>query len=187
MIHSVKFTCVIDTCAIHPLFVRDYLFWLAYYELFTPKWSSHIFDEWKRLLQEKGLNEEEIAKRIGRANAAFPDAMVTNYEKIIDGLTLPDPDDRHVMAAAIKTNANVIVTNNLKDFPEEYLKDFGLLAKTADDFITDIIDLNHEIAIKAFRSMVLARKNPAINDLEMLDCFRNNDLKNTANFLHALL
>ena len=187
MIHSIKFTCVLDTNIIHPLFVRDYLFWLADYELFTPKWSIHVFDEWKKLMVDKGLPLHEIDKRLQRANMAFPDAMVTNYEKIIDGLTLPDPDDRHVLAAAIKTNANIIVTNNLKDFPVDYLGTFGLSAKTADDFITDIIDLNHEKAIEAFRSMVLTRKNPTVNDLEMLDCFRNNNLTDSANYLHALL
>jgi len=187
MIHSIKYTCVLDTNIIHPLFVRDYLFWLAYYELFTPKWSEHIFDEWQNLMTRKGLAEDEIKKRIDRANMAFPDAMVTNYTRIMDGLTLPDPDDRHVLAAAIKTNANIIVTNNLKDFPTEYLGDYGLAAKTADDFITDIIDLNHEKAVKAFESMVLTRKNPKIDNLTMLDCFRNNGLLDSADYLHTLL
>ena len=73
------------------------------------------------------------------ANAAFPDAMVENYEPLIEGLTLPDEKDRHVLAASIKTNANLIITNNLKDFPEEVLSTYSLVAKSADDFLADTI------------------------------------------------
>ncbi|SFA59870.1 PIN domain-containing protein [Pedobacter suwonensis] len=122
-----------------------------------------------------------------KANQAFPDALVGNYEGLISQLQLPDEDDRHVLAAAIKTNANVIVTNNLKDFPEEYLDTFGLKAKSADDFLTDIIDLNQEQAIKAFREMVLNRKNPAMDEYQVLESLRKNGLIDTANYLHALL
>ena len=127
--------------------MRDLLFWFAYYEMFTPQWSEHIFDEWKDVMIRKGISEEEANKRAKRANIAFPDALVTNYSGLISGLKLPDPKDRHVLAAAIKTNANVIVTNNIKDFPKDYLASFGLTAKTADDFLTDMIDLNPEQAI----------------------------------------
>ena len=74
--------------------------------------------------------------------------LLWNYEGLISTLTLRDPDDCHVLAAAIKANANLIVSNNIKDFPKEYLSTFGLSVKTADDFLTDIIDLNHEVSIR---------------------------------------
>lgn len=124
MIHSVRFTAVLDTNVVYPVIIRDILFWFAYYELYTPKWSEHIFDEWKSVMIEKGVSEKEANKRISTANLAFPDALVKNYKGLIGHLTLPDIDDRHVLAAAIKTNANLIVTNNIKDFPEEYLQSF---------------------------------------------------------------
>lgn len=72
-------------------------------------------------MQRKGINVQEAKKRSAVANLAFPDALVENYESLITGLNLPDEKDCHVLAAAIKTNANVIVTNNLKDFPGDYL------------------------------------------------------------------
>lgn len=170
MIHSVRFTCVLDTNIIYPIEIRDFLFWFAHYELFTPKWSGHIFYEWEDVMERKGITKEEIKKRSNIANSAFPD------EK-----------DCHVLAAAIKTNANVIVTNNLKDFPNDYLATFGLVAKSADDFIADIIDLNHEKALEAFKRLVLNRRNPDLDEYEVLDNLRDNGLVNSANYLHSLI
>ena len=187
MIHSVRFTCVLDTNVIYPIEIRDLLFWFAHYDLFTPKWSNHIFDEWEDVMDRKGVSKKEIKKRTNIANLAFPDALVMNYEPLIDGLTLPDIKDRHVLAAAIKTNANVIVTNNLKDFPQDYLASFGLVVKSADNFIADIIDLNHDKAIEAFKKLVLNRRNPDLDEFEVLDNFRKNGLNDSANYLHSLI
>ncbi len=187
MIHSVQFTAVLDTNVIYPVIIRDILFWFAHYDLYTPKWSEHIFEEWKKVMKEKDISEEEINKRIEKANLAFPDALVQNYKGLINHLDLPDEDDRHVLAAAIKTNANLIVTNNVKDFPEVYLQSFSLNAKTADDFLTDIIDLNQEQTIAAFKEMVLNKKNPKMDEFEVLNQLRKAGLKDTANYLHALL
>ena len=187
MIHSVRFTAVLDTNVIYPVIIRDLLFWFAYYDLYTPKWSHHIFDEWKDVMQRKGVTPEESEKRIRNANLAFPDALVQRYESLIEHLELPDEKDRHVLAAAIKTNAHVIVSNNIKDFPEDVLDKYGLKIKSADDFLTDIIDLNPEIAIEAFREMVLNKKNPELDEYEVLDCLRKNGLKDTADYLHSLL
>lgn len=187
MIHSVKFTCVLDTNVIYPIDIRDLLFWFAYFELYTPKWSKQIFDEWEGVMRRKGIPEVEIKKRLDVAHKAFPDAMVKNYESLVHTLELPDEKDRHVLAAAIKTNANIIVTNNIKDFPANYLGGFGLSAKSADDFIADTIDLNNEVACKAFKALVLNRTNPNLDEFEMLDRFRKVGLKESADYLHALI
>lgn len=187
MIHSVRFTCVLDTNVIYPIEIRDLLFWFASFDLFTPKWSQHIFDEWDEVMQRKEIPEPERIKRISRANAAFPDALVMNYQPLIASLTLPDEKDRHVLAAAIRSNANLIVTNNTKDFPADYLASFGLTAKTVDDFVTDIIDLNHAIAVDAFRAMVMNRTNPALDEFQVLERLRKLGLTASADYLHALL
>lgn len=187
MIHSVRFTAVLDTNVIYPVIIRDLLFWFAYYDMYTPKWSSHIFDEWKDVMQRKGISPEVSEKRVINANMAFPDALVQHYESLIGHLELPDQKDRHVLAAAIKTNAHVIVSNNIKDFPEDVLNKYGLKIKTPDDFLTDIIDLNPVIAIEAFKEMVQNKKNPELDEYDVLDCLRRNGLKDTADYLHALL
>lgn len=187
MIHSVRFTAVLDTNVIYPVISRDLLFWFAYYDLYTPKWSKHIFTEWQSVMERKGVAAQDAMKRVEKANLAFPDALVQNYDGLIKNLELPDENDRHVLAAAIKTNANIIVTNNVKDFPQEYLQSFGLRAKVADDFLTDVIDLNQEQAVAAFKEMVLNKRNPPLDEYEVLNRLRKIDLNDTANYLHALL
>ena len=113
--------------------------------------------------------------------------MIHNYELLIKGLKLPDPKDCHVLAAAIKANANLIVTNNLKDFPKEYLVSYGLSVKRSYDFLIDMIDLNSELTVESFRKLVLNRKNPKLDEFQVLEAFRRNGLTETANYLRALI
>jgi len=187
MINSVRFTAVLDTNVIYPVIIRDLLFWFAHYEMYTPKWSNHIFAEWRSVMERKGLSSQEADKRVERANLAFPDALVRNYETLLTNLSLPDMKDCHVLAAAIKSNAQLIVTNNIKDFPDAVLKDFDIKAKTADDFLTDLIDLNGGTAIEAFKEMVLHKRNPAMDEYAVLARLKEIGLTDTANYLHTLL
>lgn len=135
----------------------------------------------------KGISEDEAEKRVNFANKAFPDALVMNYEGWIDKLNLPDEKVRHVLAAAIKSNANIIVTNNLKNFPDTYLQTFGIKAMYAVDFLTDIIDLCHKTAVNAFKELVLHKMNPEMDEYQVLESFRIHGLMNTANYLLTLL
>ncbi len=89
MIHSVRFIAVLDTNVIYPVEIRDLLFWFAHYDLYTPKWSTHVFDEWRDVMIRKGVNEQEAEKRTARANLAFPDALVTKYNGLIRGFHCP--------------------------------------------------------------------------------------------------
>lgn len=187
MIHSSRFTAFLDTNVIYPIIIRDILFWFAHYDLFTPKWSEDIFREWKSVMVRKGVGLKEIKKRINTVKEAFPDAMVENYEQLSIGLELPDKNDRHVLAAAIKAQADIIVTNNIKDFPPDYLSEFGLSVKNADGFLVDIIDLNSQIALEAFREMVLYKANPLLDEYDILTSLRRVDLRKTADFIERLL
>jgi hypothetical protein len=107
----------LDTNVIYPIEIRDLLFWFAHYDLFTPKWSEHIFDEWKDVMLRKGVSEAEADKRAKIANAAFPDALVNNYSGLISSLELPDLKDRHVLAAAIKPTQTLSLRITSKIFP----------------------------------------------------------------------
>lgn len=92
MIYSVRYTCVLDTNVIFPLEIRDVLFWFASFDLYTPKWSHHIFLEWEEVMRRKQVPESEIKKRINAAQQAFPDALMNNYESLVEMLTLPALD-----------------------------------------------------------------------------------------------
>jgi predicted nucleic acid-binding protein len=187
MIPSVRFQAVLDTNVIYPLISRDLLFWFAHYDLYTPKWSKHIFDEWEEVMIRKGLNLSDARKRIAVVNSTFPEAMVKNYEFFIPTLNLPDQKDRHVLAAAIKSNSNYIVTNNLKDFPKVLVDKYEVEVISADDFLVELIDLNRDQAIYAFKEMVLIRKNPKMQEIEILNQLKKCGLNKTADFLLSLI
>jgi hypothetical protein len=107
--------------------------WLALSGRFRAKWSKEIHNEWKRNLLKKrpDLTAEQLDRTSELMAQALPDACVTGYEDLIEGLTLPDINDRHVLAAAICCNASVIVTFNLKDFPSTALRPFGIEARAS--------------------------------------------------------
>lgn len=186
-IDSTKFTAVIDANVLFPVVVRDYLLWLAVYELYTPKWSEKLLEEFREVFARKGKSLESAARQIGYINKACPDALIQNYETIIPSITLPDENDRHVVAAAVKCNANVIVTRNLFDFPNDYLKTIGLVAIDPDNFIADMVDLSPQRCREAFREMVLSKNKPPRDELEYLKIMRNNNLEETAKELSKYL
>ena len=115
------------------------------------------------VLAKKGC--DDVADRATQArhamNEAFAEATVENYDHIGEGLgKLPDEDDRHVIAAAIKSKADLIITENLRDFPKTVLASYGIEAKSSDEFIADAIDLNPSLAIAAIRRMRLRLQRP---------------------------
>ena len=87
------------------------------------------------------LNADRLARTRDLMNHAVRDVLVENYEDLIDGLDLPDPNDRHVLAAAVRCGAQVIVTWNVKDFPAEKLSPYNLEAQDPDEFLLNVIDL----------------------------------------------
>jgi len=185
MIHSNRFTVVLDTNVLFPFEIRDVLFWFAVYELYTPRWSKDIMNELASALLRHGLSEEKVARLISKTAAVFPDAIVDGYEPIIETLNLPDFDDRHVLASAIHCKADQIVTNNLKDFPTDYIGNFDISVLSADDFLADTIDLNPKLATRAFKELVRNRKNPDQDIFQVLAAMRRNSLKKSADFLHS--
>jgi hypothetical protein len=97
--YSERPIAILDTNVIYPLISRDLLFWFAYYDLFIPKWSAHIFEEWVNVMLSKGISQETADKRTEAVTKAFPTAMVMNYEKYIPVIHLPDKNDRHTEGA----------------------------------------------------------------------------------------
>ena len=117
------FTVIYDANVLYPAPLRSILMFLAQTELFRARWTLDIHEEWIRnlLLKRQDLSREKLEALRDMMIEAIPDSLVTGYEPAIDGLKLPDLDDRHVLAAALRANAEIIVTANLKDFPAESL------------------------------------------------------------------
>ena len=136
-------SAVYDACVLYSASLRDFLLCLAEDKLITPFWSEQILDEWIRnLLQNRpDLKREKLERTCREMDFYFPNSLVQGYEFIIPTLTLPDSDDRPILAAAIHVQANYIVTFNLKDFPKKALQPFGIEAVSPDEFIVRLIRL----------------------------------------------
>jgi hypothetical protein len=128
------------------------------------------------LRQRPDLKPEQLERTRQMMNSHVRDCLVTGYQDLIPGLTLPDPNDRHVLAAAIKAGASVIVTYNLKHFPAETLEPFGIDAQHPDEFLGYQFDLNRAAICNAVKLQRARLKNPPKSAVEMLDTFASLQL-----------
>lgn len=182
-----KYTVLLDACVLYPAPLRSYLLFLACTGLFRARWTNRIHDEWMRNLRKNNPNIE--AKKLERTrelmNASIPDCLVEGYEALIDGLSLPDSDDRHVVAAAIKGHAETIITFNLKDFPKEILSEVGLGAIHPDEFLCDMFELNPSACIGAAQRQRRSLKQPELTAEEFLACLQRQRLPSFVSKLKA--
>ncbi len=175
------FVVLLDANVLYPAPLRDLLVTLSTTGMYAAKWTDHIHDEWTRNLIAK---RPELVVPVERTrqlmNEKVPDSLVTGYESIIDGLELPDPDDRHVLAAAIRCSAQIIVTFNLKDFPQEKLDQYGIEAMHPDEFIDYQFCLKPGLVIRAAKMQRSRLKNPEKSPQEFLDTLTSQGLVVTA-------
>ena len=120
-------------------------------------------------------------------NIFFPFAQIDNYYEYIPKLNLPDPDDRHVLAAAIKAKATIITTANLRDFPKEYVRQFDIEILHPDEFISQLLLAESEQCLAAFRAQVARYKNPPQSEEEVLQALEKCELNKCLDILRELL
>lgn len=180
-----NFVALYDACVLHPAPLRDVLMHLAITGLYRAKWTQRIEREWIRSVMERrpDLPAEWLERTRHRMNAHVPDALVSGYESLEAGLNLPDPDDRHVLAAAIHCHAGTIVTFNLKDFPADALAPHGISAQHPDEFIEHAFGLKPAIVIQAVRNQRASLKNPARSVEELFDTYLQQGLATTVALL----
>ncbi|MBT5229095.1 MAG: PIN domain-containing protein [Methylococcales bacterium] len=180
-----NFTAVYDACVLYPAPLRDLLMRLALKDLFRAKWTDEIHDEWIRnlLLKRPDIKPEQLDRTRQLMNKSVRDCLVEGYEDLIPSIQLPDVDDRHVVAAAITSNADVIVTFNLKDFPPKQLSQYNLEAQHPDDFIFNLLDLSPMLVVQAAAQQRASLKNPKKNVDEYLDTLLNQGLTQTVGIL----
>ncbi|CAO4179530.1 PIN domain-containing protein [Methylorubrum populi] len=185
-----RFTALVDACALVGALKRNLLLSLAEAEFYRLRWSGPILDETERAIAEilAGKGEAEAvahaAKARGFMQAAFEEAMVSEFEPFLAVCSgLPDPDDAHVVAAALKTQAKVIVTDNLKDFPADLMASLGLDVRSSDAFIADAVALDPGKAVAAIRRMRERLKRPAKTPDLLLRDMEASGLTETADTL----
>lgn len=173
-----SFTAVYDACVLYPAPLRDLLIRLAEKQLFRARWTEKIHDEWiSNLLENRPeLMMERLAQTRERMNQAVPDCLVTGYEELIPALQLPDPDDRHVLAAAIRCNASVIVTFNQRDFPANVLAPYGVEIQSPDVFLLHLLDLHPAQVYLALREQRGALRNPVVGPAALLHTLEQQGL-----------
>jgi hypothetical protein len=175
------FTVVFDACVLYPFALRDVLVQLATTDLFRGRRSRDIHDEWMAAVLDQ--NPHITRGRLERTRQLMDehvlDAVVTGYEPLISGITLPDPKDRHVVAAAIRCGAQVIVTKNLRDFPESALGPLGIEAQHPDEFVCCLLDLGAELVCRSVRTCRSYLTSPAMTVEDYLRMLARQDLPAT--------
>ncbi len=181
--HADPFTAVIDTNILFGALKRNLVLTLAAAGFFRPRWSATTLDELERALLERLGSEDKAHQQRQRIEIAFPEARTDVPTGLVDSLGLPDPDDRHVLAAAIQASAAVIVTDNISDFPAHILARHDIEAVRLDDFLADCIDMAGVEAIAAIRDMRQRFARPEIDAEELVRKIETLTLSETAKLL----
>ena len=165
--------------------LRNLLLRLAAERVCTVHWSAKVQEAWKRhLVDDAGYSAAVIERTQGRMEAAFPAASVSGYEKLMAELQLPDPDDRHVLAAAIQAEADILVTFNLKDFPESALP-ANLTAQHPDVVLTHLLTTNPEGCRATLNKLMASLKNPPMSLVDIADALERNQMPQSAGLLRG--
>lgn len=192
--HSNHYTVCLDACTLVPVLKRNLLLTLAKGKMFRAIWSEEILAETERgisrLFAEHGKPDPETAakRQVHRIRMAFEQALVDGYDILDPSLqALPDQNDRHVVAAAVRGNAAAIITDNLKHFPAEVLDGFDIQVVSSDAFIADTIELDHRMASGLIFEMRQRLRNPPLSPEELIATVRARNMPETAGVLGEII
>ncbi|HWB46277.1 MAG TPA: PIN domain-containing protein [Hyphomicrobiaceae bacterium] len=185
-----RYTAFIDACSLAGVLKRNLLLTLAETGFYRVRWSQQVLDETEKAIKSmmERRNIEDAEKRsqasIFAMTEAFDDAMVSEFDSFLCVADkLPDPGDAHVLAAAIKTRAHIIVTDNIKHFPSEILGPLNIEAATTDDFLANTITLNTAKAVGAIKTMRERFKRPEKSAEDMFLDMEASGLTSTVDVL----
>lgn len=180
---------VLDACVLVPVSLADTLLRIAERQVFRPAWSQRILDEVRAAILKihPDLDPRFVDRRLRHMSETFPSVIVDGYESIESGLQLPDPNDNHVLAAAIRGHCQAIVTHNLRDFPADYLDQLGLEAISPDDFLLDQLDLATRTVVACIREQAAATASPPLSVQEVLASIRRAGAPNFADEVLSIL
>ncbi len=171
----------LDASVLYPAPLRDLLLELAVSDLFRAKWSQTVHDEWIRaLLRDRpDLTANRLERTRRLMDAHVRDAVVSGFEYLVPSIQLPDPDDRHVVAAAIQAGADLVVTANVRDFPVATLARHHLTAEHPDVFLTSLCRRVPVPFLQAVQRVRARLRNPPVSRREHLAILRRVGLNAT--------
>ncbi len=177
-----RYAALLDANVLYPAPLRDVLMQLALTDLFKAKWTADIHREWiEALLRDQPSRDRAALERTrDLMDRATRDCLVTGYEPLIPALRLPDENDRHVLASAIVGHCDVIVTQNLKDFPDAALAPYGIEAQHPDEFLCNYLDLSPGVFCEAIRKVRTRLRHPPYTVEEYLAILVRQGLVATA-------
>lgn len=181
------FVVIYDANVLHPPVLRDVLIRVAQGGLVQARWTNAILDETFKSIQERlpDLDPVKLDRTRELMSGAIRDVLVTGYEPLIPAVALPDPNDRHVVAAAIRARAQVIVTANVRDFPVEALSQWDVEAKTPDEFLLDQFHLSGPVVYGAIQRVADSWSNPPGTVSDVLDRLERSGLVETVALLRG--
>lgn len=183
------FAVVYDACVLHPPSLRDLLIRIARTGIVQARWSEQILNEcFISIRRERAdISDEQLERTRRLMNAALPAATVHHYESLIVGMELPDANDRHVLAAAVRASAQAIVTFNLSDFPQNVLNSYDIEVKHPDDFVMDCLDLAPAIVATCVVEQASDLLSPPRLPQDVLNTLRDRGLVQSVARLNELL
>lgn len=160
---------LLDACVLVPIALADTLLRIAERDLYRPLWSARILTEATDAVSEihPDIPPEHVRARFAAMDEAFEDARVERWEDIEQTVTLPDPDDRHVVAAAVRGRADAIVTANVRDYPTEVVEPLHIEVIHPDDFLLDQLDLAPRVILDALREQAGHTRRPALTPVDL--------------------
>ena len=178
----------LDANVLYQPVTRSALMYLAATNVFRALWSVRVQDEWTAavLRKQPGLSPASLARTRALMEAHVDGAVVTGYEPLMVGLTLPDPNDRHVLAAAVHGGADVIVTRNLRHFPKRALVPHNIAAQHPDVFLCQLIDADADGVVRALAIDRASLRKPPMTISEYLAALERNDLVKAAAALREM-
>ena len=178
-------SAVLDANVLYSASLRDFLLCLAEKKLFFPVWSGEIHDEWMRSLlrNRPDLKRENLKVTRRKMEFHFPNSLVRGYESIISTLTLPDPNDRHVLAVAIHAKAEYIVTFDLDHFPETTLLPYKIEAVSPEELVLQLIERVPLPVLEAVKKHRSSLTRPPKTVEEYLATLEKQGLHKTVAFL----